>query len=87
MSGIRRFEPYAAPCPSIAVASEHIDQTSRTVFALTRENQKLRHEKALALAAAEAERAESARLRGENRRLANELATANALRNAERMSP
>lgn len=57
------------------------------VAALTEQNLKLRHMAANALATAEAERAESSRLRGENQRLAGELATANALRTTGRMSP
>lgn len=73
MSGIQTFEPYGPPSPSIAVVCRDIDE----VGALRAENRRLRHEKANALAAAEAERAESARLRRENQGLATDWAAAN----------
>lgn len=79
MSGIARFESYAPPPsaadPTIAQVAGRIDINARELDALRMENRKLRHEKANALAALEAERAESARLRRENQALANQLDT------------
>ncbi|OBK22518.1 hypothetical protein [Mycobacterium asiaticum] len=71
------FEPYGVPSPSIAVVCRAIDDTAEA--ALRRDNTRLRREAANQRACAEAERAESARLRGECQRLAAELATAKAL--------
>lgn len=73
MSGVARFEPYAAPMTSVAVAVREIDETTAEVVALRRDNQRLRREAANALAAAEAERVESARLRAQNRELTKQL--------------
>lgn len=75
MSGIRTFEPYAVR-PSIAAVVRDIDDTTCEIVALRRENQRLRREKAQALTAAEAERAESARLRAQNLELSTKLAEA-----------
>lgn len=63
MTNVARFEPYAAPRASIAVAFREVDDTVGEVAALRRDNTRLRRAAANALAAAEAERAESARLR------------------------
>lgn len=73
MSGVARFEPYAVPSAGIATVCREIDDNTSELVVLRRENQRLRNEKAQALAAAEAERAESARLRAQNLDLAREL--------------
>lgn len=72
MSGVHTFEPYAVR-PSIAAVVRDIDDNTSEVVALRRENQRLRRAAANALAAAEAERVESARLRAQNLDLAREL--------------
>ena len=84
MSGVARFESFRPPDAGIASAYRGVDDT---IAALTRDNHKLRSEKANALACLEAERAENARLRGENQSLSSQLATAKALNTAGRMSP
>ncbi|WP_164681198.1 hypothetical protein [Mycobacterium intracellulare] len=75
MSAIRTFEPYAVR-PSIAATVRDIDDNTSEILALRRENTRLRREKTQALAAAEAERAESARLRAQNLELSTKLAEA-----------
>lgn len=72
MSGVRTFEPYAVGS-SMAAAVRDIDDNTSEVVALRRENQRLRRAAANAIAAAEAERVESARLRAQNLDLAREL--------------
>lgn len=95
MSGVARFESYAAPngarcvttrieggggpgAPGIATAFREVDQAADRLTAVQRDNQRLRRSAANALAAAEAERVESARLRAQNLDLANQLAKARA---------
>lgn len=72
---MNRFEPYAVPTTGIASAYRGVDEAITEVVALRRENVRLRQDKAHALACAEVERSESARLRRENHALANELET------------
>lgn len=71
--GIQRFEPYGPPRTSMAAAVRDLDVTVASETALRRENHRLRAEKAEALCAAEAERAESARLRAQNLELSQQL--------------
>lgn len=71
MSGIQTFEPYAAS--GIASVCRDIDAANSELVALRRDVTRLRLEKAQALCAAEAERAESARLRAQNLDLTQQL--------------
>lgn len=72
MGGVQRFEPYG-PKPTIAGVCRAIDGAASVEDFLLRENRRLRAEKAEALCAAEAERAESARLRAQNLELSQQL--------------
>ncbi|MDP7703235.1 hypothetical protein [Mycobacterium sp. TY815] len=74
-----RFEAYGPPKPSMATAVRDVDEAVSEATALRRENHRLRSEKANLQASLEAERAEVARLRGENQRVCAERDTAKAL--------
>lgn len=70
-----RFEPYGPPKSPATIAGvcRAIDDGAAERAALRRDNTRLRREAANHHAAAEAERAESARLRRENQALATQL--------------
>lgn len=80
------FDSYQ-PRTTMVSACREVDENTSELVALRRENVRLRHEKANALAAAEAERAESSRLRAQNLDLANQLAAAKAANTARTYAP